>query len=307
MLNKYQNNIKEWQQVFNNKMFVWTLIITLGLPNLMSKEIFGINKMTTNDYKKKIELGEYKEPPILAELEKFRLKKDLYDFLGFRISFNCRYPVTPLDVIPFATTTSAGTHFGFLTEFGSVKTLDSAKIIIIEPTNDPRIKIVANNLYEFLSYFPAITDAENLYLENYQKWKEREEDIRDLIDAKHVANLNALIKDFKNEFSYSKIESVEQVYENIEKIRKSYNSQNTIINSSNTEHRIDTFDYNITDATIIDNFLKNTNKESRKYFYSQAPQWYTISKDYDYQIIPVLKKWLLFDGYVREANVLQLL
>lgn len=105
--------------------------------------------------------GQYEVPAKLLDLITLtgRLKEQgliLYgDLLGIYFSLEpveMRYLNTPVDVIPFGRTGADGIHFGFLTDFGQVETLDDAYIVRVEPMNfDDPVKIVARNLTDFIS------------------------------------------------------------------------------------------------------------------------------------------------------------
>lgn len=94
--------------------------------------------------------GDYKKPELLIKLEDFQSKGTTWEHLGFYIDFDHHYSITPLDVIPFAGTGGNGIHFGFLTDFGNAKDLENAPIVLISPSNDPPLKLVANNIKDFL-------------------------------------------------------------------------------------------------------------------------------------------------------------
>lgn len=265
-----------------------------------------------------IEIGTYNVPPILAELESFILKNDLYTLFGFMISFNCRYNVTPLDVIPFARTGGAGIHFGFLTEFGLIKTLDNAQIVIVAPTDDPPIRIVANNLSEFLSYFPTIFDAEDLLLNDIKDWERRNNERWDIYDEDEIVKekviFSNLVTEFEQQFGFNKFETGEAIFTNMKKIRDSRKIKITIdtvddigIVYYDDDNIIDTFDYSISDVEKIEKYLQNCNKLSRIKFYKDSTYMYILSKEYDYQVLLLLKNWLNFDGFNREAQVISLL
>lgn len=42
-------------------------------------------------------------------------------------------------------------------------------------------------------------------------------------------------------------------------------------------------------------------------FYRDATYMYILSKDYDYEVLGVLKKWLKIDGFLRESEVINIL
>ncbi|MDF2964193.1 MAG: hypothetical protein K0S39_5928 [Paenibacillus sp.] len=75
------------------------------------------------------------------------------------------YSITPLDLIPFADTGGDGIHFGFLTEFGQIKSLEEAPVVCVSPTNDPPIRLIARNIREFLDLASSVP-----YVEDLERW-----------------------------------------------------------------------------------------------------------------------------------------
>lgn len=270
---------------------------------------------------KLIELGEYVLPPILFELENYITNHNLYTMSGFMISYSGRYNVTPLDAIPFARTGGAGIHFGFLTDFGNIKSLEHAPIVIIAPTDDPPIRLVAKNLNNFLSYFPTLIDAEDLLINEIDDWDRRNIERWDIYSEEEIIiekqKYSKLANDFRNIFNGPKLNSHEEILANIQGIRNSRNSVVTIetaddigiiLNEPSLENTIiDKFDYSITDANLIENYLKSSSKSGRMQFYRNATYMYILSKGYDYEILQILKKWLKNDGFSRECEIINIL
>ena len=94
----------------------------------------------------------------LVELNEWLYKEQLLpygDLLGLYFSLDAksmRYHNTPLDVIPFARTGADGVHFGFLTDFGQVTTLEEAYIVRVAPMDfDAPVKMVARNFEQFVA------------------------------------------------------------------------------------------------------------------------------------------------------------
>lgn len=85
------------------------------------------------------------------------------DMIGFRPCLhNYSYSITPPDLIPFANTGGDGIHFGFLTDFGKVQNLTKAPIVCVTPTNDPPIRYMAHNIFDFLNLVSSIPHVELL-------------------------------------------------------------------------------------------------------------------------------------------------
>ena len=105
--------------------------------------------------------GKYEVPQKLLDLINLQEKLNAQDLLQYG-SFlgqyfilekvEMRYLNTPVDVIPFAWTGADGIHFGFLTDFGQVSSLDDAYIVRVTPMDfDEPVKLVARNLDDFIA------------------------------------------------------------------------------------------------------------------------------------------------------------
>ncbi|MFD2384733.1 DUF5050 domain-containing protein [Paenibacillus xanthanilyticus] len=104
--------------------------------------------------------GKYEVPDMLKQTialeEELREKKMLLgggllgpNFAEFGIGY--RYESTPIDVIPFALEDwDDEVHYGFLTDFGTVRSLDEAVIVRVTPYEDDPVQIVARNFREFM-------------------------------------------------------------------------------------------------------------------------------------------------------------
>ncbi|WP_211749754.1 hypothetical protein [Paenibacillus sp. Marseille-Q4541] len=94
-----------------------------------------------------------------------------------------RYYCTPCDVIVFGSNGCDGIHYGFLTDFGTVDTLDEAPIVCISPMDFGHTnKLIARNFRDFLSilledsalFFNHFA-SEAAYLDQVAQWKREEE------------------------------------------------------------------------------------------------------------------------------------
>ena len=137
--------------------------------------------------------GKYEIPPTLQGL--IDLKNMLGDkqvsivgdfFLGlnfYLVLERFRYSNTPIDVITFGNIGVDGIHYGFLTDFGTVKDLEVAPIVCVSPMNSDRpTRIVARNLREFLAVnlnddglFYNYFKNEEVYLATKRKWMMKRE------------------------------------------------------------------------------------------------------------------------------------
>lgn len=95
-----------------------------------------------------------------------------------------RYYCTPCDVVVFGSNGCDGIHYGFLTDFGTVDTLDDAPIVCISPMDFGHTnKLIARNFRDFLSIhldnselFYNDFESEAAYLKRVAEWKREEEE-----------------------------------------------------------------------------------------------------------------------------------
>lgn len=108
-----------------------------------------------------------------------------------------RYYCTPCDVVVFGSNGCDGIHYGFLTDFGTVDTLDEAPIVCISPMDFGHTnKLIARNFRDFLSIgldnselFYNDFESEAAYLDQVAEWKRIEEEspYRDTPEEKQYA------------------------------------------------------------------------------------------------------------------------
>lgn len=107
----------------------------------------------------KSNFGKYAVPDALqalAEIDRSlkaeggNLDDGLFFYLVHEEEF--RYFNTPCDVVVFGNIGADGIHYGLLTDFGTVATLDEAPVVCVSPMSfDKPVKIIAENLEHFLS------------------------------------------------------------------------------------------------------------------------------------------------------------
>lgn len=64
--------------------------------------------------------------------------------------------LAPPDFLPFVSTLVDSVHFGLLTDFGQVDSLDEADVLCVGAVGEPQLQVVARNLREFLSLYAAV-------------------------------------------------------------------------------------------------------------------------------------------------------
>lgn len=105
--------------------------------------------------------------------EKLVREGETLDTIGFiPIVQEFAYPITPIDVIPFANTGGNGIHFGFLTDFGQITDLNEAPIVCVSSTNDPPIRLVAPTICEFINMACSVPHVE--LIETCWPWNDME-------------------------------------------------------------------------------------------------------------------------------------
>ena len=274
--------------------------------------------------------GEYRKPPLLEKLEAFQSDGGSWESLGFYINYDHHYSITPLDVIPFAGTGGDGIHFGFLTDFGRVRNLEDAPIVCVSPSNDPPLKLVANDLKEFLQVVSAIGNAEFLdsdyhsqeeiksRLEEWDKvsekdWKGDPLPKDEIEESKNrlqqtVKERIELRRILKNDLGITEIPSVVSYIQKLRDLRKNEINIPTcddigIIHSCDNQNIVE-YEYQIKNPTKIKNFLKSASLCSKLRFYRDVTYQFILSEDYDREIKRILIKQLKKEGFVRESRIL---
>lgn len=259
--------------------------------------------------------GKYEKPKILIQLEKYQIQNDpqwLTDGLG--IDCECYYPCTPVDSIPFGRTGGDGNHFCFLTDFGRVKDLSEAPIIMVTPMSDRPTHLIAKNLTDFLSLIlavenPEILDADltsperiNRLIKEALEWREENPERNDFIDR---------FKTFlKNDLAISPIDNAYEYLIDLRNQRaksitiETLDTLGIITNSPANEIRV--YDYDQNDLQKINHFLTAATNYERLKFYRDACQEYVLTNDYDNEIKNIVVENLKIDKLEREANMLSM-
>ncbi|MEM6813285.1 MAG: hypothetical protein AAF600_02715 [Bacteroidota bacterium] len=276
-------------------------IIPIFLP------IFGYGQKASDIF------GAFSKPELLSNLEEYQNENRAnWEDLGFYIKYKYVYSVTPIDVIPFAYTGYAGLHFGFLTDFGQVETLNEAPIVAISPTSDPPIRLVSKNLVEFLSLVCYSKDA-TLLVHPYageeefllaQKERFNGDTGKDFLER--VEKTEAILHE---DFNIPKIEKNSFVSTILQSMswRKSvidYPTKDMLGIFFGGNEAIIEFSYE-RDIKNLKAFLDTVNRNSRIVFYRNSTLMYILSKGYDESIKEETVKYLFNDGFIREAQVLK--
>ncbi len=261
--------------------------------------------------KDKSDFGNYEKPQILQKLEDYQKKeKANWENLEFWIDYERYYSITPIDVIPFASTGNNGIHFGFLTDFGKIKDLEKAPIVAIAPTYDPPINIIAKNIEQFLS-FVAYSEQASLLADIYENEKafefRKNQYLEWQMEEKHVLKRKKTIELLKKDFGIEKENKV------ISKINTFKNERKKIINTETSDgiglvlrnnEKVSNFEYN-KDSKKVKEFLDNSNLNSRLKFYREATFQYILSDDYDKEIKKLIVNYLEKDGLKKESEIIK--
>ncbi|KYD07950.1 hypothetical protein [Heyndrickxia sporothermodurans] len=185
-------------------------------------------------------LGKYKQMPLTFEKLKrldVHLKEEGYSLdndLGLILhSDYYSYFVTPYDVITFASIGCDGIHFGLLTDFGTVSSLEDAFVVCISPMDfGSHIKIVARNIREFVSLICTMKDAGSI--SNFNYFKEEEDYLNLIKDLKQeeieneefVKRTNYVVEKVINTIG---CEIIDDVYHYVERKVKTEREKQTIL------------------------------------------------------------------------------
>lgn len=111
--------------------------------------------------------AKYPVPEMLKQLQAFdefiqqETGNTLDDYMGIQFQYDeaeqevdFAYPCDPVDSILMASTGWDGLHFSFLTDFGTVRDLEHAPIVFVEPIcHEYHVSLVAANIKDFLRMF----------------------------------------------------------------------------------------------------------------------------------------------------------
>ena len=227
------------------------------------------------------------------------------------------YFITPPDLIPFARTGGDGIHFGFLTDFNEVSSLNVAPIVCVTPTNDPPIRYMARNIREFLSLAASVPYVEMLescwgFKDEKQMvdmFKEFESDT----PASWQKQRARIFTRFKETLDLQPIEPFGYLND-----RKKERLSSCIISThdglgivskgkeNGTNQRFTFSEQRTCDEKEIErmhHFLRQANKEEKLAFIRDANYWYTLTSGY-YEavwelIIELLKSLEMYDAAER--------
>ncbi|WP_139135253.1 hypothetical protein [Roseivirga sp. 4D4] len=289
--------------------------------------MFSLFKSNSQDFF----FGEYEKPDLLQKLEEYQnIRGQTWEWLGFYIEYDHHHSMTPLDVIPFAGTGGDGIHFGFLTDFGTVKDLSNAPIVCVSPSNDPPIRLVAQNLTDFLGLVLTIGEAEFLdddYTSDeqikaqLQEWDEVSEvdwkgnplpktEIEEMKQrrAERRQGRVLLAKVLSEQFEIYPITKVSQYINDLRVVRKKEITIETLdgigIKYRTEKLIIEGFDYSVED-NLVQSYLDKASEAERLKFYRDATYNYILSDDFDKVIKELLIKSLQKHGYRREGQILK--
>ncbi|MCK5831099.1 MAG: hypothetical protein KAH20_12455 [Methylococcales bacterium] len=265
--------------------------------------------------------GHYEKPDLLLKLESFQNKGNSWGNLGFHIHYDYHYYCTPLDTIPFAGTGGNGTHFCFLTDFGTMSDLNNTNIVCVSPLDDPPVKLVAKNLKDFLHLVITLGIAEFLdymiplpiedRIEQLAEWDAPFFDLQgnpdpDMPELSHTRA--ELVEILKTDFQTTPMPNANQYTQNLRAKRQTeitiQTDDNIGIIYQTEKLALTSFDYNNTDENEIKDYLINASNAEKLKFYRDATYHYILSKGYDIKIKKIIIEALKKDGFPREAQLL---
>lgn len=208
------------------------------------------------------------------------------------------YPITPTDVIPFASTGGNGIHFGFLTDFGRITDLNEAPIVCVAPTSDPPIRLVAPTIRDFLNMASSVPYVE--LIETCWPWNNKKM-IEGVLDEYRTDDYqkkrDKLLIHLRETFGTDQVDVVDCVQrvllERSSKIcLPTYDGlgivpmgdgQSAIRYTFDPERRQDE-----REITKMQNYLSHATTEEKLGFIRDASYWYILSSDYDDQIMKLV-------------------
>jgi len=208
------------------------------------------------------------------------------------------YSITPIDVIPFASTGGNGIHFGFLTDFGQITNLNESPIVCVSPTNDPPIRLVAPTLRDFLNMASAVPHVE--LIETCWPWSDKEmaagilEEYRSDDYQKKRDKFFARLQETFHTDQVDVAEYVQHVlHERNNKVMlPTYDGLGIVSKSGIQSSNRYAFDperrQDEKEITKMQNFLSDATPEEKLGFIRDASYWYILSSDYDDQVMKVV-------------------
>ena len=245
----------------------------------------------------------------LIQLEENLNKEDLsLSMIGFIPATELSpYSITPPDLIPFAESGGDGIHFGFLTDFQKVGDVMEAAIVCVSPTNDPPVRYVANNFYEFIRLVFSVPYVELLEQLAIISNKEKEEAIL----AEYMTDLPSSWK-IKQDKVFSALKDIYPEGEKVDIIAtisaaKEKRKEKVVIATLDGLGVIgDTGGnrYEFSESRISDSqellrmrqFLQEATREERQTFIRDIQYWYIVDPDYNYEI------WSLVQDVIQTLN-----
>jgi len=226
------------------------------------------------------------------------------------------YPITPIDVIPFANTGGNGIHFGFLTDFGRITNLNKAPIVCVSPTNDPPIRLVASTIREFLNMASSVPHVE--LIETCWPWSDKdmtESILEEYRSDDYQKKRDTLLCRLRETFHTDQVDVAEYVHRTLQErnskiILQTYDGLGVVpLGDIPTARRYD-FDpkrsQDEEELTKMRSFLSHANSVEKLGFIRDASYWYILSSDYDDQIMKlvgeILEELLLENEIKRYVN-----
>jgi hypothetical protein len=208
------------------------------------------------------------------------------------------YPITPIDVIPFANTGGNGIHFGFLTDFGQITNLNKAPIVCVSPTNDPPIRLVAPTIREFLNMASSVPHVE--LIETCWPWNDKdmtESILEDYRSDDYQKKRNKLLTRLRETFHTVPVNVAECVHRTLQErnskiILPTYDGLGVVpLGAIQIARRYD-FDpkrsQDEEELTKMRSYLSHANSVEKLGFIRDASYWYILSSDYDDQIMKLV-------------------
>lgn len=287
--------------------------------NGQNKEIDSLFKEMIRSIPVEAIYGNYEKPVTLKKLEGLA-EADEVDLItiGFFLIHDKPFMPAPTDLIPFATTGGDGCYFAFLTDYGYNENLEEAPIVFISPSDfDEKHphhanKLFAKNIRDFLSVmitmkYAEIVRFENLVEMDFDKGIAIMQAEFDLYSSNEKKELRrSTIETIKKAFNIKEIENLHEYYLKLDIERKKEDYVDLRDGLGIKTRLTNTIrNQNFSDQSTLDYDLSQATKMERLKFYREAPYLHMYFKD-DYQnVVSLIAKYQLLDGFIRESNILR--
>jgi hypothetical protein len=286
--------------------------------NMKEKNKVELLEIINRPIDESIIYGTYHKPEQLIKLEKLVKEKALnLEALGFYLCPWMPYSPQPVDMIPFATTGVDGTYFAFLTDFGAVKKLEEAPIVVYSAaglnleTHTYSPVLFARSFSDFISICTQVPHLDLIYDGDPRKTKwDMDTILDDFNDEDEMEEHQEVSKILKSYLNLNKIENLNMYYSEFysERNSKSYIKTKDGLNiffDGSFSKSLEAIG-EILSLEDLNLYLSSSDYPSRLKIYRDYPLLFNYYSNEEFlSLLETFIKYLKNDNHKREAAVLQ--